>query len=51
MSDKPQPRDSWDDPPGADTENGDDWVIDQALELHKLISDRHAPIQERPDKP
>jgi hypothetical protein len=43
---KPRPPDSVVDPAkderSADTEGGEAWVLDQALELRKLISDRHA---------
>jgi hypothetical protein len=46
MAEKPRPDEAPDDTAAPETESGETWVVDQALELHKLISDRHAPEHE-----
>jgi hypothetical protein len=51
VTEKPRPTDPRDDAPSLDAEDGETWIADQALELHKLISDRHARAREEGDRP
>jgi hypothetical protein len=50
MAEKPRPPDPQDEAPPLDAEDGETWGADQALELHKLISDRHARAREEGDR-
>jgi hypothetical protein len=50
MAEKPRPPDPPEVAPSQDTDD-ETWVADQTLELHKLISDRHAREREEEDRP
>jgi hypothetical protein len=51
MAEKPGPPDPPEVAPSQDTDGDETWVADQTLELHKLISDRHAFEREEGDHP